>query len=171
MALREGGSVDFYADMALASTFEYNKNFKIPEIQDDQELNQDIVDYSKPVREVGLSFDETYVGYGPVKESKELVRKMKNSSRGQISIEASDIMEDLNFKNVFFQRIQNHCKVFSYYVFVKTFIFVAHSNILSLFNVQKLNWKDNNHLIFEDTIIQVFRSQNPDGDSDICVML
>jgi hypothetical protein len=35
VALREVGSVDFYADMALASTFEYKKDFKIPEIQDE----------------------------------------------------------------------------------------------------------------------------------------
>ena len=109
--------------MSLASTFEFNKGFKVPEnvLEDDddqQKKAKDIVDYSKPAREVSLSFDETFVGYGPVKEAKELVRRMKNSSRGQISIEASDVLDDLNFKNVFFQRIQNHCKVFSYYVFV-----------------------------------------------------
>jgi hypothetical protein len=78
------------------------------------------------------------VGYGVAKNGKELARRMKNSTRGQMSIEASDILDDLNFKDVFFERIQKHCKVFSYYVFVQTFIFVAHANILSLFDVQKL---------------------------------
>jgi hypothetical protein len=56
-------------------------------------------------------------------------------------------------------------------VFVQTYIFVAHANILSLFDVQKLKWKEDNHLVFENTITQVFRSMNRSGGFDICVML
>jgi hypothetical protein len=111
------------------------------------------------------------VGFNKIINGKELVRSMKNSARNQLSIEASQVIDDLNFKNIFFQRIQNHCKIFSYFVFVQTYIFVAHANILSLFDVQKLNWKEDNHLVFEDTIIQVFRSLNRSGGFDICVML
>jgi|LauGreDrversion4_2_1035121.scaffolds.fasta_scaffold76525_1 hypothetical protein len=102
VALRECGSVDFYSNMALASTYEYKKDFKIPAPNKDMKAGQDIVDYSKQAKEIGLSFDETYVGYGPVKDAKEMVRRMKNSARAQISIESSDLIDDLNFKNVFF---------------------------------------------------------------------
>jgi hypothetical protein len=48
---------------------------------------------------------------------------------------------------------------------------VAHANILSLFEVQKLKWKEDNHLVFEENIIKVFRSINRSGGFDICVML
>jgi hypothetical protein len=88
-----------------------------------------------------------------------------------MSIETSQVLDDLNFKNIFFQKIQNHCKIFSCFVFVQTYIFVAHANILSLFEVQKLKWKEDNHLVFEENIIKVFRSINRSGGFDICVML
>ncbi len=39
--------------------------------------------------------------------------------------------------NVFYQRIKKHCKLFTGFVFLKTFIFVAHGRILSLYDILK----------------------------------
>jgi predicted double-glycine peptidase len=63
-------------------------------------------------------------------------------------------------------------------VFLKTFIFVAHGNILSLYDI--LKEKFTNHINFDDKISQVFRSLTKEHDDNeviekqefnICVLL
>jgi len=63
-------------------------------------------------------------------------------------------------------------------VFLKTFIFVAHGNILSLYDI--LKEKFTNHIKFDDKIEQVFRSlakEHNDNEAlekqefNICVLL
>jgi hypothetical protein len=63
-------------------------------------------------------------------------------------------------------------------VFLKTFIFVAHGNILSLYDI--LKEKFTNHIKFDDKINQVFRSLTKEHDDNeelekqefnICVLL
>jgi len=72
------------------------------------------------------------------------------------SISESRIIEKYNINNVFYQRIKSHCKIFKGFVFLKTFIFVAHGKILSLYDM--LKQKFTQHMQFEDDIMQVFRS-------------
>jgi hypothetical protein len=63
-------------------------------------------------------------------------------------------------------------------VFLKTFIFVAHGNILSLYDILKERFT--NHIKFDDKISQVFRSLTKEHDDNevlekqefnICVLL
>ncbi len=63
-------------------------------------------------------------------------------------------------------------------MFLKTFIFVAHGNILSLYDI--LKEKFTNHIKFDDKINQVFRSLTKEHDDNeelekqefnICVLL
>jgi hypothetical protein len=75
--------------------------------------------------------------------------------------------------------VKNHCKLFSCFVFVQTYIFVSHGPYLSLFNVLKQKWIDHMNFNFatggkkgekKSEIIQVFRSELDDGSFDICVL-
>lgn len=71
-------------------------------------------------------------------------------------IEESDNKDKkFNFKNIFYERIKNRCKIFNGFVFIKTFIFVAHGKLLSLFDVLKQKWIK--HISFDDEIVSVFR--------------
>jgi hypothetical protein len=85
-----------------------------------------------------------------------------------VSPEEADTIEHYKFSHIFYQRVKNHCKIFSCFVFVKTFIFVSHGRYLSLFNVLKQRWLD--HIEFESDIVQVFRSEDGKGGFDICVL-
>ena len=58
-------------------------------------------------------------------------------------------------------------KLFNSFVFVKTYIFVAHGKFLSLFDVLKQKWMK--HLVFDADILTVFR-QKDDEEFDICVL-
>jgi hypothetical protein len=79
---------------------------------------------------------------------------------------------------VFYQRIKTHCNIFTGFVFLKTFIFVAHGNILSLYDILKERFTK--HIKFDDKISQVFRSLTKEHDDNeelekqefnICVLL
>jgi hypothetical protein len=75
-------------------------------------------------------------------------------------------------QNVFYQRIKNHCKLFTGFVFLKTYIFVAHGKILSLYDILKQEFTKD--IPFPDEIRQVFRSSSSeDGEQEfmICVLL
>lgn len=85
-----------------------------------------------------------------------------------MSPEEADTIEHYKFSNIFYQRVKNHCKLFSCFVFVKTYIFVSHGKYLSLFNVLKREWLD--HIEFDSEIVQVFRSEDGKGGFDICVL-
>lgn len=75
-----------------------------------------------------------------------------------------------NFKNIFYERIKSRCKIFGAFVFIKTFIFVAHGKLLSLFDVLKQKWIK--HISFDEDIISVFRLRDDENDDfDICVLL
>ena len=59
-------------------------------------------------------------------------------------------------------------KIITGFVFLKTYIFVAHGKILSLYDVLKQKWMK--HMMFEEEILQVFRQKYED-DYDVCVLL
>lgn len=111
------------------------------------------------VHDVDCSFDDTYVMIG-----KHENRSIKHELRSRICIEESDILQKFNFKNIFYQRIKNHCtiflliylgKIFTSFVFIKTYIFVAHGNLLSFYDVLKQKWIK--HIPFDEDVIEVFR--------------
>ena len=80
----------------------------------------------------------------------------------RMCFEESDVIpsKTFNFKNIFYQRIKDHCiilkynilgKLFNSFVFLKTYIFVAHGTIISLFDVLKGKWIK--HLVFDSEIL------------------
>lgn len=68
-----------------------------------------------------------------------------------MSISESRIMENYNISNVFYQRVKNHCKIFKGFVFLKTYIFVAHGKVLSLYDIKRRSFKSS-HMVFEEDI-------------------
>lgn len=114
------------------------------------------LDLSHPVMDVDCSFDCTYVLFGSESDGTAVVKGIDHSLQARVSPEEADTIENYSFRNIFYQRVKNHCKIFSCFVFVKTYIFVAHGKYLSLFNVLKQKWID--HMEFRSEIVQVFRS-------------
>lgn len=75
-----------------------------------------------------------------------------------MAIEEASHLELYIFKNIFYQRVKNHIKLFSCFVFADTYIFVSHGQYISIFDVVNKKWIE--HLKFNNEIIQIFRSEN-----------
>lgn len=89
-----------------------------------------------------------------------------------MSLSESKVLTGYNIGNVFYQRIKKHCKIFKGFVFLKTYIFVAHGRILSLYDMKKEKFIK--HMDFSDDIAEVFRSQASHygkEEFDVCVLL
>jgi hypothetical protein len=93
------------------------------------------IDPTETIHAVECSFDETYILIG-----KGEVKSIDHSLKSRMSYEESDTRKNFSFLNIFYQRIKNHCKIFNSFVFIKTFILVAHGNIVSLFSVLGQKW-------------------------------
>ena len=160
VALRKSGNADFYFTMARVASYEQRQG-EAPDA-----VYSTGVDYSKPITDVDCSYDETYIQFGEGKNA--VVKSIDHALQARVSVEEADTLENYIFKNIFFQKVKNHCKLFSCFVFVGTYIFVSHGPYLSLFNVLKQKWID--HMVFDSEIVQVFRSEDGHGGMDICVL-
>jgi hypothetical protein len=89
-------------------------------------------------------------------DSKTVTRGVSHELESRMSINDSRLMPNYEIDKVFYQRIKKHCQIFKGFVFLKTYIFVAHGKILSLFDMKELRFTK--HMLFEDDIYEVFRS-------------
>ena len=135
--MRQSGGIDFYYDgiQCLSKNPNFENEFKANDVE--------------------ISFDETFVSTQYVGENTAIydgpaIRGVSHDLLYTQSISQSRTLQDYNLKNVFYQRIKQHCKLFTGFVFLKTYIFVAHGNILSLYDI--LKEKFTNHIPFSDKI-------------------
>jgi len=157
--------------MARVATYEQKRNPPQNDSGPEEEVSSQKrpqLDMSHPVMDIDCSFDQTYVLFGNEDNGTAVVKGIDHTLQARVSPEEADTIENYSFKNIFYQRVKNHCKLFSCFVFVKTFIFVSHGRFLSLFNVLKQKWID--HMEFKSEIVQVFRSEDGQGGFDICVL-
>lgn len=141
--MRESSKVDFYFNGSRVSS---------------------ITDPADTVHSVDCSFDETYVLVG-----KQDVKSISHDLCARISYEEAESMKNYIFQNIFYQKIKNHCKLFNSFVFIKTYMLVAHGHIVSFFSVLKQKWIK--HFEFDCQVKSIFRLYDEDDNFDVCVLL
>ena len=127
VALRKG-DVDLYYDGVLAQ--QNGKGYCIPYILTIEKL---FFTY-----DVELSFDDVFIRTSASQnEPATLTQSVSHDLKSRMSTsEAKKLEESYDMKKVFYQRVKSHCKIFSGFVFLKTYIFVAHGHLLSLYDMK-----------------------------------
>jgi hypothetical protein len=136
------------------------------------------VGQTDPAIEVDISYDEVFVQqHNPEQKTNRdaeatLIKSISHENKSRMSINDARTIDKYRIESVFYQRIKTHCKIFKGFVFLNTYIFVAHGHILSLYDMIRKEFTS--HIEFESDIIEVFRSKaNSEGDSeefDVCVL-
>jgi hypothetical protein len=157
-ARKKSGSVDYYYDgmlcMAQSASAKGADSFTI---------------------ELEVSFDETFFTSTSLNQElgqRAVTKAVNHELKARMSSSEARELPDYKIKNVFYQKVKKHCKVFQGFVFLKTYIFVAHGRLLSLYDMKTLRFTK--HMQFDRDVSEVFRTKRPgteDGEFDVCVLL
>ena len=143
VALRESSKLDIYYNGSRVSS---------------------INDPSDTIYAVECTFDEIFIQIG-----KNDVRSIKTELTTRMCLEESEQKKNIIFPNIFYQKIKNHCKIFNSFVFIKTYMLVAHGHIVSFFSV--LKQKFIKHFEFDCQVEGIFRQLDENEEFDVCVLL
>eukprot|EP00347_Sterkiella_histriomuscorum_P017370 403349643 len=143
VALRESSKLDIYYNGSRVSS---------------------INDPSDTIYAVECTFDEIFIQIG-----KNDVRSIKTDLTTRMCLEESEQKKNIIFPNIFYQKIKNHCKIFNSFVFIKTYMLVAHGHIVSFFSV--LKQKFIKHFEFDCQVEGIFRQLDDNEEFDVCVLL
>ena len=143
ITLRESGKADIY----------YNGS-KISSINE----------ASDTIHNIELTFDELYFQVG-----KSELRSIKTELETRMCMDESEQKKGIIFPNIFYQKIKNHCMLYNSFVFIKTFMLVAHGHIVSFFSVLKQKWI--RHFEFDCQVEGIFRLLDENEEFEVLVLL
>ncbi len=80
----------------------------------------------------------------------------------RVSLETAEesSISDEDWKNLFTRSISTHFKFYPSFCLINTSFFLAHGNIISLFDIIKKTWLK--HFIVEEKVLKVFRNEKDD---------
>ena len=115
-----------------------------------------------------MTFEETFI----LTAQSSTVHVVSHDLQSRQSMSQSKVAaEGVDFAKVFNHCIKDYCKLFTNFVFLKNYIFIAHGHILSFYDILLKRFNDH-HLEFKSDIEQVFRSKSPNtNEFVICVLL
>jgi hypothetical protein len=113
-----------------------------------------------------MSFDQTYFQIGNL--AKEVIG-ITHQLKARMCFEESTVMPKYDIMKIFYQRVKKHVKIINSFVFARTLMVVAHSNILSIFHVVEQKWIQ--HIVLEDQVKEIFRMKNARELFELSVLL
>jgi len=78
--------------------------------------------------------------------------------QNELCYENSIYKPSFTYKNLFYQRIKNSCKIYTSFCLVGTVLIVSHSKVISLYSIVTETWKK--HFYFDSDVISMYRNGN-----------
>lgn len=77
--------------------------------------------------------------------------------------------QEYDWNKIFYKTISSNCRFFTSYVLINTSFFVAHQNIISLFDIITKTWVS--HFYVDRTVYKVFRNEKNETEYNLGVYL
>jgi hypothetical protein len=81
--------------------------------------------------DVECSFVQTYLKFEMSSIPNTRVEAISHKIDSRINLDDTQLIDKYPFENIFYQLVKSHCKLFTAFAFVETYIFVAHGRYLS----------------------------------------